>query len=192
MNSSHVIAVDWGTSNLRAYLCEVLLNGQLKLSQTKNGCGVSKIETSFEAELMTLIQPWFDEFPQTPVILSGLIGSSIGWKEVPYLSSPVSPQLLADTCYRFKCQDHAMFIVPGVSCYIKTGSPEVMRGEELQVLGWLQLNESHKEGLHLICLPGTHTKWVLVKDGAIQCFKTSMTGELFDILCQHLHYYFVG
>ena len=59
---------------------------------------------------------------------------------------------------------------------------DVMRGEEMQVLGWLQLAEAHQSGEHIICLPGTHTKWVRVADGKIQVFKTALTGELFDLL----------
>jgi len=185
MSKTHIITVDWGTSNLRAHLCKVMPNGQLEYLSSKQGAGVSKVISGFETELMTLLEPWSDECPQIPVLLSGLIGSSIGWKEVPYISAPTSPKRLAAGCFHFNCQGHPIYIVPGVSCYLGSGTPEVMRGEELQVLGWLQLCDSHKQGQHLLCLPGTHTKWVLVKDGAIQCFKTAMTGELFDLLSQH-------
>ncbi len=185
MNTAYVIAVDWGTSNLRAHLCEILPNRKFKVLATKEGPGVSKVNGDFETELMTLTKKWRNEFSQLPMLLSGLIGSSIGWKEVPYLSCPVSPHLLADSYFNFNCQGHDMYIVPGVSCCLSDGYHEVMRGEELQVLGWLQLNDNHKLGRHLICLPGTHTKWVLVENAEIQYFKTSVTGELYDILCQH-------
>jgi len=76
-------------------------------------------------------------------------------------------------------------IIPGVSCRNRLDAPDFMRGEETQILGALQLNPSLRHGRQLLCLPGTHTKWVLVGDGVLREFVTATTGELFALLCEH-------
>ena len=182
MKASKLIAVDWGTSHLRAYLCEVSTNAQLKLEQVKLASGVSKVEKGFEHELFHCISPWLQEYGELPILLAGQIGSSIGWRETEYLPSPVTPSDIASKCLTFSAGGTEVSIVPGVSCQHTNGVRDVMRGEELQVLGWLQLDEKHKQGEHLICLPGTHTKWVKVTNGKINVFKTALTGELYDLL----------
>ena len=117
--------------------------------------------------------------------MAGQIGSSIGWKETTYLPCPISPQKVASSCLHFCYQHHQVAIVPGLHCHHDNNSQDVMRSEEVQVLGWLASNPKKQRGKHLICLPGTHTKWVLVKNGIIQLFKTAMTGELYDLLSHH-------
>jgi len=184
MNKSMLIAVDWGTSHLRAYLCQSdrMERAKLTLLDTKVGAGVSKVEHGFEHELFSLIQPWLDIYDDVKIVMSGQIGSSIGWQETEYLSCPVTPADVATKCLTFDVRAKSLAIIPGVTCKHDNGIRDVMRGEELQVLGWLQLSENHKTGEHLICLPGTHTKWVKVSDGKILVFKTALTGELFDLL----------
>lgn len=184
-SSSYFIAVDWGTSRLRAFLCKVRPDGSLKLVARSAGLGVSKSVLSFEATLMQCIKPWESEYGKLPVLMSGQIGSSIGWKETPYLACPISPQELAKSCVRFQCEGYDISIIPGLSCQLENDNYDCMRGEELQILGWLQLAEENQVGQHLICLPGTHTKWVLVEDGKIKLFKTALTGELFDLITNH-------
>ena len=95
---SHFIAVDWGTSRLRAFLCKVKPDGSLKLVTRSVGLGVSKSALSFEETLMECISPWEFEYGKVKVLMAGQIGSSIGWKETPYLASPISPQELAKSC----------------------------------------------------------------------------------------------
>jgi len=180
------IAVDWGTSHLRAYLCKTELNSPLlELVETQLGAGVSKVTTSFEQELFQTISPWLNEYGNVPIFMAGQIGSSIGWQETEYLPCPVAPKDIASKLLTFVKQQHQISIVPGVTCKHVNGVRDVMRGEELQVLGWLQLSEQHKTGEHLICLPGTHTKWVKVINGEIKVFKTALTGELYDLLSNH-------
>lgn len=188
MTEKLLIAVDWGTSHLRAYLCsqppptQANSGNELVLKEWKKGAGVLKITQDFESELFNVLQPWLDEHGKLPIIMMGQIGSSIGWQETPYLQCPVSPSDVASHCVYFECRSHQIAIVPGVSCVHNNGMRDVMRGEEMQVLGWLQLSEAHQTGEHIICLPGTHTKWVRVLNGEIQVFKTALTGELFDLL----------
>nr|WP_297349944.1 2-dehydro-3-deoxygalactonokinase [uncultured Glaciecola sp.] len=182
---SHFIAVDWGTSRLRAFLCNVKTDGSLKLVTRSAGLGVSKSALSFEETLMECISPWEFEYGKLPVLMAGQIGSSIGWKETPYLASPISPQELAKSCVNFQCNGYDINVIPGLSCKLENNNYDCMRGEELQILGWLQLAEHNQIGQHLVCLPGTHTKWVLVEDGKIKLFKTALTGELFDLIANH-------
>jgi 2-dehydro-3-deoxygalactonokinase len=134
---------------------------------------------------MECISPWEFEYGKLPVLMAGQIGSSIGWKETPYLASPISPQELAKSCVNFECNGYNITVIPGLSCKLENTNYDCMRGEELQILGWLQLAEQNQVGRHLVCLPGTHTKWVLVEDGKIKLFKTALTGELFDLIVNH-------
>jgi 2-dehydro-3-deoxygalactonokinase len=182
---SYFIAVDWGTSRLRAFLCKVKADGSLKLVTRSAGLGVSKSALSFDETLMQCISPWESEYGKLPVLMAGQIGSSIGWKETPYLSSPISPQELAKSCVNFQCNGYNINVIPGLSCKLENNNYDCMRGEELQILGWLQLAVENQVGRHLVCLPGTHTKWVLVEDGKIKLFKTALTGELFDLIANH-------
>lgn len=180
--TSYIITVDWGTSHLRAYLCRVDSADQLELLETRLGLGVNKCTPDFENELLTCIAPWTRIYGKLPIYLAGQITSSIGWKETQYLPCPLYPAAIANSFLQFDVQGHPISVLPGVSCKDENNC-DVMRGEELQVLGWLHLNSAHKVGRHLICLPGTHTKWVLVEDGQIKLFKTAITGELYDLLC---------
>ena len=180
--ATYLVAVDWGTSHLRAYLCEKLPGQPLSLFEKARGPGVNKANTNFETTLLETISPWVADYGKFPIVMAGQIGSSIGWRETRYLPCPISPKEVATAGLRFEVNDHEVTIIPGLSCKLCNDNYDVMRGEEIQVLGWLQLDPKHRAGEHLICLPGTHTKWVMVQDGKIQNFKTAMTGELYDLL----------
>ncbi|TWX72458.1 2-dehydro-3-deoxygalactonokinase [Colwellia sp. C1TZA3] len=182
---NYIITVDWGTSHLRAFLCEVNTDKTLTLKDDANGLGVNKVVNSFEQTLFDCIDHWVVQHGKLPIYMMGQIGSSIGWKETEYLPCPTKLGNLSSKCTNFVCSGHKITILPGLSCRLKNDNYDVMRGEELQVLGWLQLNLQHFSGTHLLCLPGTHTKWVFIKAGAIELFKTAMTGELFDLLTNH-------
>ncbi len=205
MSSNRYIAVDWGTSHLRAYLCQIqfdrltdvdqhallLQSPQHPLSQALpqvvllgkvTGPGVGKKNTDFSKTLQQAIAPWLAEFGDVPVLLAGQIGSSIGWHETAYLPCPIVPEQMLGTGLQFGCSGMQLTILPGLCCRLASQQFDVMRGEELQILGFLQLNPQFRQGEHVLCLPGTHTKWVLLRDGVIEYFKTAMTGELFDLL----------
>lgn len=176
------IAIDWGTSRLKAYLCCVLPNDSVEIIAEVEAAGVQKNHQNFADTFRDVTAPWRASHGLLPVFIGGQIGSSIGWKQSPYVSCPVAPADIAGAQVEFECEGQTINMIPGVSCQHANGHFDVMRSEEIQVLGWLQASASHRNGTYLICLPGTHTKWILVKDGIILMFKTAMTGELFDLL----------
>lgn len=179
----HVIAIDWGTSHLRAFLCQVEGNGQFKLVEQANSFGVSKVVESFEKTLSACITPWLKALGDMPIYAAGQVSSSIGWQETPYLACPIMPADVANACVKLVTDSYDILFVPGLSCQLSNDNYDVLRGEEIQILGWLNSDVSRSKGSYLLCLPGTHTKWVLVSDGQVKLFKTAMTGELFDLLC---------
>jgi len=180
--NNSIIAVDWGTSHLRAFLCRVNENKNLTIIDKANGLGVSKVIHSFEKTLFDCINPWVHQHGKLPIFMMGQIGSNIGWKETNYIPCPTQLEDISANCVNFACAGHDITIIPGLSCRLYNDMHDVMRGEEMQVLGWLQQSPQHLIGSHLICLPGTHTKWVLIESGKIVLFKTAMTGELYDLL----------
>jgi 2-dehydro-3-deoxygalactonokinase len=173
------IAGDWGTSQLRLYLCD----SAYEVLETRVGRGAAAARGEHENVLDGEIASWESSFGPLPVVLSGMIGSSIGWVLAPYLPAPADPQRLAAACVVLRAG--RVRIVPGVSCRNRLDAPDVMRGEETQILGALELEPRLRSGRHLFCMPGTHTKWVVVRDGAIVEFLTAPTGEIYDLLSRH-------
>lgn len=180
MSQKHVILGDWGTTNLRLFLYE---DG--KVIAHKDGPGIAQIQTSPEDAFFNLTQDWFTGHGQIPALLCGMVGSSIGWVETPYRPCPVGVDDLSGNLTQFHTRTTDVAIVAGVSCTNPIGGPDFMRGEETQILGTLQNHPDLKSGRHLICLPGTHAKWVLLENAYIKSFMTALTGELFAILRQH-------
>ena len=176
------IAIDWGTSRLKAYLCCVQPNQNVEVLDEAQADGVQKNNNDFATIFRNVTQHWRQEHGLLPVFMGGQIGSTIGWKKSPYVACPVAPADIVVGQVEFECEGQIINIIPGVRCQHENGNFDVMRSEEIQVLGWLEASASNRNGTYLICLPGTHTKWILVKDGIIQMFKTAMTGELFDLL----------
>ncbi len=186
------IAGDWGTSNLRLYLCEYkpAPGGKgasdhnkttSKILDTRFGPGISQITNDFEDKFFNLAQDWLNLHGALPVLLSGMIGSTLGWKDAPYLSCPVDAKQIADGRVQFEARGIQFSILAGLRTRNPLGTPDVMRGEELQMLGWLRSQEIAVKR-KLFALPGTHNKWTLVEDGVITNFLTAFTGELFSLL----------
>ena len=178
------VCVDWGTTRLRAALCEFDGNESLVLD-TLDGPGILAARHSVEVTLFELIAPWTREHGQVPVLLSGGVGSNIGWRTTPYLPCPFNVRDLSGHCTSFTTHGRDIVIVPGLECENSFGETDTMRSEELQILGWLQAEPSRSSGMHLVCLPGTHTKWALIEDGRIMTFQSAVTGELYAIMRDH-------
>jgi len=116
------------------------------------------------------------------VVGCGMVGSQHGWQQVPYLRCPSDPTQLAAALSTVG--DGRLQIVPGVQYAPEQGAPDLMRGEETQIVGALQ-GQPDLTARSCIVMPGTHSKWVQIEDGRIQRFATHMTGELFAVLRQH-------
>jgi 2-dehydro-3-deoxygalactonokinase len=169
-----VIAVDWGTTNCRAYRVQ----GGTVVDRRAAPAGILHIDRSrFASTLRDLVGSWLAK-GEGRVLLSGMIGSRGGWVETGYVPCPVSPRDLAGMLVAVPFDGAAVRLVPGVSSADQNGVPEFIRGEEAQVFG-----TEIKSGV--ICLPGSHSKWVQVTGGRIVTFSTFLTGEAFAALRAH-------
>ena len=174
------IAGDWGTTHLRLHLCR----GTSVLDKA-DGPGIGALSgSSPEAILFDAIKPWSGQHGALPIWLAGMVGSRNGWREVPYASCPADIDRLRGALLRFRAHDHEVAIAAGVSCTNRLGAPDVMRGEETQILGAVAAQPSLGRGRHIVALPGTHTKWALLEDGRLQSFQTSLSGELYALLAE--------
>lgn len=175
------IGVDWGTSRMRAMFCDA---GQSMIDSADivGGDGISKLDRPAAEALFEAVAPWVQRNGKLDIVLAGMVGANIGWRPTPYLACPLDLRNLPNAAVSFTENGHAISILPGVSCENAFGQPDLMRGEELQVLGWLSQHPDANSGERLLCLPGTHTKWVCLRDGRIESFTTSLTGELYALL----------
>jgi 2-dehydro-3-deoxygalactonokinase len=164
------IAVDWGTSNLRVWA----MSGSEVLARAQSPQGMSTLtRDQFGPTLETLIADW-PVSPDTPAVACGMVGARQGWAEAPYRTLPCTP--LDTALIRVADAARPVHLIPGLK---QDSPPDVMRGEETQIAGFLALNPGWGG---VICLPGTHTKWVHVSAGEVVSFVTFMTGELFALL----------
>lgn len=170
-----LLAVDWGTSSLRGALLDD--SGQV-LEERSFPRGILTVEPGeFAGVFETCFGDWMSA-AGTLCLISGMAGSRQGWLEAPYCACPAGfGELAAKLAW---VEAGRIAIVPGLSCE-HDGLPDVMRGEEIQVFGALQLL-GHKDGQ--LVLPGTHSKWVTVQDGKVEAFSTFMTGEFYALLRQ--------
>jgi len=173
--SPRLVALDWGTSSLRAWL---LGDAGAVLAEKSAPLGILKVPNGdFAAVFREVCGDWLA--PSRPAIASGMIGSRQGWVEASYAPCPAGFEALARGLAWAETGGARLAIVPGVSCVDASGVPDVMRGEETQVFGALDAADG-------VCvLPGTHSKWVTVAGGRIESFATYMTGELFALLREH-------
>jgi 2-dehydro-3-deoxygalactonokinase len=167
------IAVDWGTTNRRAYLID---GSGRRTDEFEDHKGVLSVPSgTFETAVGEIRERLGDK----PLLLAGMVGSNRGWKEAPYVSVPAGLDELAKALVWVGEREA---IVPGV-CYLKNERADVMRGEEVQLLGAVAAGLVDPEGL--VCHPGTHNKWATLRSGRISDFRTVMTGELFSLLKEH-------
>ncbi|WP_413736344.1 2-dehydro-3-deoxygalactonokinase [Sodalis sp. RH21] len=170
--SKSYIAIDWGSTNLRAWL---YLNGELADTQCSEA-GVTRLGgRTAQQVFLDVVAPWRRH--EVPVIMAGMVGSNAGWVSVPYLPCPTRLTDLAGSLTRVEqAAPLAAWIIPGISI-TSADNNNVMRGEETQLLGAYR---THPAPLFL--MPGTHCKWVRIADGVIDDFRTIMTGELHHLL----------
>lgn len=165
-----LLAVDWGTTNRRVYRIE---DGVVVRTE-RDDRGVTAV-TDFAGEAAAIRA----RFGDLPMLLAGMVGSNIGWKAAPYVPAPAGVGELAANLLQI---DERTAIVPGVST-LAGGRPDVMRGEEVQLLGAVAAGLVPDDAL--LAQPGTHCKWARMQGGRIAGFTTAMTGELFALLRTH-------
>jgi 2-dehydro-3-deoxygalactonokinase len=167
------IAVDWGTTNRRAYRVDSFGQCVEEFEDGKGALSVPKGEFPAAAsEIRTRLG-------DLPMLLAGMAGSNRGWVDAPYLPCPAD---IDDLVKNLVWAGDREAIIPGLS-YIGDGRADVMRGEEVQLLGAIASGDVPADAL--VCHPGTHNKWVVIEGARIVRFRTVMTGELFNLLKQH-------
>lgn len=165
------IGLDWGTSSFRAYLADA--DGRA-LATLPDGRGALTLGAGeHEAYLGERLAGW----PRLPIYACGMVGAKQGWREAPYVACPAGLAEIAAACVTISCGFGDVHIAPGVRGVDGAGAPDVMRGEETQLLG------AGADGVFV--LPGTHSKWARVEGGRIVGFETFMTGEAFAVLKTH-------
>lgn len=167
------IAVDWGTTNRRAWLIQ---DGAVRREERDGRGAAAMVQADYPAELAGLRARLGD----LPVLMAGMVGSTIGWREVPYVAAPAG---LDDIARGLAWIDARTAIVPGIAWREEGGRADVMRGEEVQLLGAVAADMVPADAL--LCQPGTHCKWATIAEARIVRFVTAMTGELFALLRGH-------
>lgn len=173
-----MLAIDWGTSSFRAY--RLAADGTVR-EKREAALGILQVTGGdFAGALHAQVGDWLGT-GEAPVVMCGMVGSRQGWTEAPYADCPAGIEDLAERLLPVRWEGGEAWIVPGL--VDRRGRvPDVMRGEETQLAGVLP---GLGGGAHVVCLPGTHSKWVRVAEGRIAGFRTHMTGEVFGVLKAH-------
>ncbi|WP_109126078.1 2-dehydro-3-deoxygalactonokinase [Dyella sp. C11] len=174
--SKDFIAINWGSSNFRAYLMDDNSN---VIDAWSEAAGIASLD---RAGMTTQIERVTERWPGAKILYAcGMIGSNIGWADAGYAECPIGLDGLSSRMRVTTIADRTMHIVPGLACHrASDGAPDIMRGEETELFGLLGSGRLPNNGL--VALPGTHGKWVRVVDGSVQEFMTAMSGEIFDRL----------
>ncbi|NNE78972.1 MAG: 2-dehydro-3-deoxygalactonokinase [Silicimonas sp.] len=166
------IAVDWGTSNARAWA----MRGDEAVAHATSDAGMGSLAPDqFEPALLAMIEPWLGR-ARMPVVACGMVGAKQGWCEAAYAAVPCPPVGGAPARPETRDSRLDVAILPGLS---QSGPADVMRGEETQIAGFLAQDPDF-DGV--LCLPGTHTKWAQISAGEVVSFRTFMTGELYALI----------
>lgn len=170
------IVADWGTTRFRGYLVQ----NETVLDEVSSDEGVSALEPGQHRDVFVKrCGRWLEQEPDAPVLLVGMVGSREGWTVAPYAVCPADAAEIGRAMIPVEIGGGRKgYIVPGLFCEPAPGAADVMRGEETLVLGAGVDNG-------LVCLPGTHPKWVLMRGGRIERFATYMTGEMYALLREH-------
>jgi len=174
--SGSIVGINWGSSNFRAFLIDADGHVRDAVEQPRGIAGLDR--TQMQALVAEVAARWPDA---TRWYASGMIGSNIGWSDAGYVDCPTTLAKLAAHLHETRIGEVDVAIVPGLACRrAQDGAPDIMRGEETELLGLIAAGTVPGDGL--VALPGTHSKWVWLQDGAVVEFMTAMSGEIFDRL----------
>ena len=181
MSEATLIGLDWGTTSFRAALMD--RTGRV-VDRRAAPCGILSVaERRFDAVLDAEIAAWERAHADVPILASGMISSRQGWVETPYLACPAGAAELAAALVPHRTPERTIRFVTGLSMRHADGVPDVMRGEETQIVGAAEDESAARSGLFV--LPGTHSKWARIEAGRIVWFRTFMTGEIYAALRSH-------
>ena len=173
-----LLVCDWGSTRLRAWTLDHV--GAVMARQDfpfgVNGLAVGEAAQRFDEDVRASLGA-----DALPALLCGAIGSNVGWRTAPYVDCPAG---LADIAGGLASVRDDVWIAPGLRCEGLGGACDVLRGEETKVMGWLSLDPARRRGRHLVCQPGTHSKWLAVEEGRVVRFLSAFTGELFAVLSE--------
>jgi 2-dehydro-3-deoxygalactonokinase len=172
MSQAAYVAVDWGTSSFRLWLVDQAGNA-LEERRSHEGMMVAG-KPGFAAVLQSHLQA-VGAADGLPVVVCGMAGARQGWVEAGYVDTPARLASIPEHAVPVPGQDRDIRILPGIA-QRDPKAPDVMRGEETQLLGALGVDTANDA---TVCMPGTHSKWVRVNGGTVERFATFMTGELF-------------
>lgn len=178
---SSFVVVDWGTSSFRGWL---MAADGAALAETRGGEGM--LHCAGGVGFAPVLRDHLGRLGApagAPVLICGMAGARQGWIEAPYLKVPTRLDALHEGAVRIDAPGDIR-ILPGVA-QARADRPDVMRGEETQLFGAQALDGTMSLGKQLVCMPGTHTKWVSMNGSVVQEFLTAPTGELFAMLCDH-------
>ena len=179
-----LIALDWGTSTLRAYLLSAA-GAVLDTRRAARGIRDLRGAAAFEQAFAEVAGDWLERHPRLRAVAGGMVGSAQGWLEAPYVRAPADVRALAAHAVRVRSGlGPEILIAPGVLFEPSDRAPDVMRGEEIQIAGAIAAEPELARRSYFV-LPGTHSKWVLVEEGRIVSFATYITGELYAVLREH-------
>jgi 2-dehydro-3-deoxygalactonokinase len=176
-----LISADWGTSSFRAFLLGK--NGAVLAKHTAD-MGIMKVpDRDFGGIFNRLLRDWLKTDPEIPVLMSGMIGSEQGWSLAPHIRLPAGIKNLSAALHPVQISNgRTGYIVPGLTTVGSTGVHDIIRGEETQIMGGL---DDKMPAESVLCLPGTHSKWVALNNGVVTDFQTYLTGEALDVLTTH-------
>lgn len=171
------VAVDWGTTNFRAFL----MKGNRLIDEVSNMEGILSVKKGmFEITLYQNIINWLKSHTNLPIIMAGMVGSQQGWREIPYLTLPATFDELSNAAQKLQVNwQSQIWLIPGVQSVSQYSLPDVMRGEETQLLGLPEDTDNY------IILPGTHSKHCIMSNGTINTVTSFMTGELYSLLINY-------
>ncbi|MBW7973426.1 2-dehydro-3-deoxygalactonokinase [Bradyrhizobium sp. BR 10289] len=175
MTEPAYVAVDWGTSSFRLWLVDRA--GHVLAERRSSEGMLAAAKAGFSGVLQSHLAA-VDAPAHLPVLVCGMAGAKTGWVEAGYVDTPAPLAVILKQAARVPGEARDIRILPGIA-QRDAKAPDVMRGEETQLLGALGLESA---GDALVCMPGTHSKWVCVKDGTVAHFSTFMTGELFSVV----------
>lgn len=171
---------DWGTSRLRLFR---FADGVLR--DRVEGPGIGQLDASAATVLLRALEPWRQDGVIANVTLCGMAGARGGLVEAGYLDCPAIVSDWQQHATALMLADIPVRVLPGLRCRNDAGVPDVMRGEETQIFGALAQDIKFAVGSWTFVLPGTHCKWVSVKDGKVTRFRTYLTGELYALLTKY-------